>query len=59
VPPLVEIPTSGDQEMDGFRLAEFDPLGGASAMRLVFGETGLAWRVAIDEAGEVRVDRAS
>ncbi len=59
VPPLVEIPTTADQEMDGLRLAEFDPLGGASAMRLVFGETGLAWRVAIDEAGEVRVDRAS
>jgi hypothetical protein len=55
----VEIPTAADEETEGLRLAEFDPLGGASAMRLLFGETGLAWRVAIDEAGEVRVDRAS
>lgn len=57
--PLIEVPATGDQDGEGSRLAEFDPLGGASAMRLVFGETGLGWRVAIDEAGEIRVDRAS
>lgn len=57
--PLVEIPTATEQEGEGSRLAEFDPLGGASTMRLVFGEAGLAWRIAIDEAGEIRVARAS
>lgn len=56
--PRIEVPRAAEQEGEGNRLAEFDPLGGASAMRLVFGEAGLAWRVAIDEAGEIRVDRA-
>lgn len=56
--PLVEVPILPEAEDGGRRVAEFDPLGGASAMRLMFGETGAAWRVAIDEAGEIRVDRA-
>lgn len=57
-PPRIEAPTTTEEDGETSRLAEFDPLGGASAMRLIFGESGLAWRVAIDEAGEIRVDRA-
>lgn len=57
--PRVEVPEAVEQDSEGSRLAEFDPLGGASPMRLVFGEAGLAWRVAVDEAGEIHVDRAT
>ena len=59
VAPRVELPADSEREGEGLRLAEFDPLGGASAMRLVFGTQGPAWLVAIDQAGAIRVDRAS
>lgn len=43
-------------ETASHRLARFDPLGGATPMRLRFGE---GWRVEIDEEGVLRVERAS
>jgi type II secretion system protein H len=59
-------PASGAPEIEGeggesdvttsHRLARFDPLGGATPMRLRFGE---GWRVEIDQEGAVRVERAS
>lgn len=55
--PRVEAPLTADVEGEGTHLAEFDPMGGASAMRLVFGSSGAGWSVAIDQAGEIRVDR--
>ncbi len=57
--PSIEVPADAEREGEGRRLAEFDPLGGASAMRLVFGSNGPAWRIAIDEAGVIHVDHAS
>lgn len=41
------------------RLAAFDPIGGADPVTLLFGEPNPAWRVEIDEAGAIHVDRAS
>ena len=56
-------PASGAPEIEDesdatttHRLARFDPLGGATPMRLRFGE---GWRVEIDQEGAVRVERAS
>ena len=59
VVPRIEAPASTEEGAEGRRLAEFDPLGGASAMKLVFGGDQPSWRVAIDEAGAIRVDRAN
>jgi len=39
-------------------LAEFDSFGGADPVVLLFGEPIPQWRVAIDEAGAIHVDRA-
>ena len=56
-------PASGAPEIEDVsdattthRLARFDPLGGATPIRLRFGE---GWRVEIDQEGAVRVERAS
>lgn len=40
------------------RVARFDPLGGASAARIVLEHAGEAWRVDIAESGEVDVEQA-
>ncbi len=38
-------------------LAEFDPLGGATPMKLVLGDAGSQWSVEIDEGGDIHVSR--
>jgi type II secretion system protein H len=41
------------------RLTEFDAIGGAEPVSLLFGDPVPSWRVEIDEAGAIRVDRAN
>jgi len=45
-------------ENDDDRATRFDPLGGASAASIRLEHAGVAWRVAINEAGEVEVEQA-
>lgn len=64
VEPLGFHPWPGDREpqVNGAgeeRLAAFYPIGGADPVTLLFGEPNPAWRVEIDEAGAIHVDRAS
>ena len=47
--------TDGGEE----RLTEFDSIGGADPVTLTFGAPAPLWRVAVDDAGAIRVDRAS
>lgn len=54
--PEIEGEQGEDTEQASHRLARFDPLGGATPMRLRFGES---WRVEVDQEGAVRVERAS
>lgn len=63
IEPLGFHPWPGDrapQVKDGGeeRLTEFDPIGGADPVTLTFGEPNPFWRVEIDEAGAIHVDRA-
>ena len=52
-----ELPPIEDKTPYSRRLAEFDPLGGASPMKIVIGRPESLWRVEIDEAGDVHVAR--
>lgn len=51
-PPPVGSPSAG-------RIATFDPVGGASPVRIVLGGEGSGWAVEVDSAGAIHVDRAS
>lgn len=57
-PPSFEVPIEPGEEGDSQRLATFDPLGGATGMRLEFGAGVPSWSVSIDETGAIHVDRA-
>jgi type II secretion system protein H len=42
---------------DDPRVARFDPLGGATATNIILDQAGARWRVRLNEAGEVDVQR--
>lgn len=57
--PDIENSEASDSETSNRRLARFDPLGGATPMRLSFGDGDNGWCVEIDEEGGVHVERSS
>jgi general secretion pathway protein H len=52
----IEKPAPADRA--GERITEFDPLGGATAMRIVIEGGGSRWTVAVDDMGAIHVDRS-
>lgn len=54
--PHIELPKQGEAPMP--RIAQFDPLGGATPLKIVLDDASSRWAVAIDDAGEIRVNRA-
>lgn len=53
--PEIEAPSSEDSLGD--HVAIFDPLGGATPMRILIGDT-VKWLVEIDKEGQIHADRA-